>query len=137
MDEINKFLTEAMGNCWHRRLCYEEALSLRDTLYNWVDFDKSPMDTWYCSCGRIAMSNMHMIDDHVTHYQIDLATWDGFGKLWEWSNKQDWWKQFNGSIYFAKETVFDEIDVDEVIYWDYINPENFSKALFIFLKEKE
>ena len=65
-EEINKYLTEAMGECWHD--------------FKLVDFE------YKCCCG---LDSVHPM---VTNN--DFFTWVGFGKLFTWSKEQRWWIDF-------------------------------------------
>ena len=62
--EINKYLTEAMGECWH----------------------EGPLEGRLCSCGSMWL--------HCLDMNIDFFTWEGFGKLKEWAEVQKWWGDF-------------------------------------------
>jgi hypothetical protein len=64
----DRFLTLAMGECWHE---YHNG--------NMLERCKLCKKTFL---GTSAAA------------QIKFDTWDGFGKLWEWANKQDWWGDF-------------------------------------------
>lgn len=100
--ERDKFLTEAMGLCWHEG--------------RWYGF------YWCCSnCDTTLPRN--------ADNNIDFDSWPGFGILWEWSLKQEWWISFIshiGSPYALT-----------VIQYTYINPSRFADAVFEFLKERK
>jgi hypothetical protein len=83
-EEINKYLTEAMGECWH------EAGSKRRIWDARVQRD--------CSCGE--SSRWEHITTDVSKYrflQNDFSTWTGYGKLrgfydgWGQSRRLDFW----------------------------------------------
>lgn len=50
-----------------------------------------------------------------------FSNWNGFGKLWEWTEKQEWFKDFWATIKDTKQ--------------QYINPDRFANAMYEFLKE--
>lgn len=112
----DKYLTEAMGLCWHE---YNE-------------------DKWGCfKCGVNAyMIKGHWLGTPKGHsifkpINPDFSTWQGFGTLWEFAIKQEWWFQFkvrNNHIPNHKLYGFN---------LDLINPDKFADALFSFLKEKD
>lgn len=104
MEEINKFLTEAMGDCYH----------------DWeMTSDTPPFRTYDCkNCGIGPSINP---SDNT-----DFLTWKGFGKLWEWAIRQEWWEKF---------TWFHQSMKDEILT-ELINPEKFAKAVADFLQEK-
>ena len=92
MKELNKFLTEATGECCPK---------------------------FYKTYGY--------------HRYIDFLTWEGFGKLWEWANRQVWFGEFH-YWYTGKHT----LDLEELSAFtgQLINPERFAKAVVKFLQEK-
>ena len=55
------------------------------------------------------------------------VAWAHFGKLWEWATKQEWWFNFLSDQEYIHEW--------EII--KLINPANFAKAIYEFLKEGE
>ena len=66
--------------------------------------------------------------DISTQYNLpDFSTWEGFGLLWEWARKQEWWKR-EFSIKFTE----NERWVDDM----HINPEKFAMAIYNFLKNR-
>ena len=73
-EEINKYLTEAMGLCWHRLF-------------------PSAGKTVSCPCdnNRKSMARIVFYTDHKNN---DFSTWEGFGKLFEWAKEQRWWIDF-------------------------------------------
>jgi hypothetical protein len=55
----------------------------------------------------------------------DFSTWQGFGKLWEWATKQEWWLIFEAKTFLTGKEIV-----------KVVNPTNFAKAIYEFLKEK-
>ena len=55
-------------------------------------------------------------------FRIDFSTWEGFGKLWEWSTEQDWF--------------FDNFLVNEDT-WVFISPNEFADYVYDYLLDKE
>lgn len=94
-EEINKYLTEAMGECWHTSFNNTESL---------------------CSCGKPAYCCYYTKNN-------DFFTWEGFGKLKEWVEVQEWWKEWYSNHYMSA--------------WYFVNPERFATAIYGFLKERE
>ena len=68
MEEINKFLTEAMGECWHAHTSVIEG-------------------TWGVKCDKCGIIVTPKLNN-------DFLTWEGFGKLWQWGIDQEWWDTF-------------------------------------------
>jgi hypothetical protein len=102
MSERDKCLTEAMGECWHT-----------------IKHHCSCCDDWCSVCGIDAPE------------QNDFSTWEGFGKLWEWAQKQEWYYNFLKTVCPYK------TDYPSVIHEDYIQPDRFANAVYEFLKECE
>ena len=104
MGEQNKYLTEAMGDCWHDW----------DGKTSWSVKDM-------CRCGAHPACHLK---------PPNFSTWEGFGKLWAWARKQDWW-----DVSF----IYDMIEDDSqkgMVYEELINPENFARAVVDFLQKK-
>lgn len=65
--ERDKFLTEAMGECWHN------------------DFPECQNDS-YTKCKKCGVYGPYPIESFV-----DYSTWEGFGKLIDWCKSEDDW----------------------------------------------
>jgi hypothetical protein len=103
----NKFLTEAMGLCWHKWIAHEA------------------MGHFQCAkCGKMEMGFSCKEEEY--HSDIDFSTWEGFGKLWQWANEQEWWDDFTDKNYHCCRTDL-----------DMINPNRFSHMLYEYLEEKD
>ncbi len=106
-EERDKFLTEAMGMCWHEfGLCTS------------------------CQKGYSGEYRFHCIKCHLACgycFYADFSTWPGFGLLWEWATKQDWFRHF--SIYIKVPPGFN------VFSNYYIHPDRFADILYEFLKD--
>lgn len=96
--ERDKFLTEQMGECWHE-FSHEK---------------KAPCGTYkVCVCGR----ENYIFPCDNTYF----STWDGFGKLWEWAQKQPFWMKMIGKFHAEG-------------FYHFINPGRFADAVYEFLK---
>ena len=71
--ERDKFLTEALGECWHEK-----------------DITSPIKSHGLCTCGVDSVSHYELID-HLDEINNNFSTWEGFGLLWTWSQKQEWW----------------------------------------------
>lgn len=93
----DKFLAEAMGECWHKETISREPY---------------PFDVEECvTCGAIGTELKRM----------QFSTWEGFGKLWEWAQRQPWWEEFywqNSAEWRCK----------------IVHPDRFAEAIYEFLK---
>ena len=119
-EEINKYLTEAMGECWHENTDIQSAHTIcRD-----------------CPIGYLT----HYWIDYRNKHRNNFFTWEGFGKLWEWATKQEWWVGFIRKATYLDNTQ-EEIDADVFHFkkgiQSIINPTNFAKAIYDYLKEQE
>jgi hypothetical protein len=68
MKNRDKFLAEAMGRAW---------------------IDDETRSKLYAEAGW--QDKVIIVDN------IDFSTWDGFGELFMWAGKQDWWDRFWGT----------------------------------------
>lgn len=114
-EEINKYLAEAMG---------------------YTDINIGSMD------GVIYAR----ADGEETRRSVvgrnGFYSWDGFGKLWEWSQQQDWFIDFvlsHGDGCWEGDGVNIE-NTYECLDTDYINPTRLAEAVYAytytFLKER-
>ena len=88
-EEVNKYLTEAMGECFHVWDIVE--IPYTETLHD-------------CrKCG---------VDTYVSQ---DFSTWQGFGVLWEWAQEQEWWSEFL-SLPFKLTDFINPISFSEAVY---------------------
>jgi len=102
-DVRDKFLTEAMGECWHEW----EALEIESA--------------WECSTCKCLWD--------CTKSRVDFSTWEGFGKLWEWAQQQEWWEGFlRDNIPFLYQASPSNFKI--------IHPDRLTEAVYEFLKNK-
>lgn len=114
--ERDKYLTEAMGEHWHEHTM---------------------------TCGyTMTRLGEYISDIKTTSYTNDFSTWAGFGKLWEWAQKQDWWEDFYQyelcEYSITTSTLCNSgTDTDHYIFdTQFINPNSFANAVYDYLKEK-
>ncbi len=114
----DKFLTEAMGECWHE---VEVRVGLKNKLMCY-------------KCGE------HYAVTKEAFGNPDFSTWTGFGKLWEWFHQQP--KSFKYLFILTFDTDIGT-SVGKIFlsghYFqsDFINPDNFANALYQFLQQEE
>jgi len=100
-EERDKFLTEAIGECWHWA---DE--NILDSTRKWIichtcnDCGKA----WTC--------------------RNDFSTWEGFGKLWEWTQQQSWKDDLLVKILCESQNWVKEL----------IHPDRFADAVYNYLK---
>lgn len=114
--ERDKFLTEAMGECWHE---YNEEIS--DKCCKCEEDILPYVKAWLATPENKA--------EPVIERLFNFSTWEGFGKLWEWAMKQEWWIR----NFIIEPWKSNHIAVDMRL----INPDIFADALEKFLKEKD
>lgn len=117
-NERDKFLTEAMGECWHE---WEGPQYYKQV-------DDSPR--YVCQlCGIGSAYNTR---------QTDFSTWTGFGKLWEWAQGQEWWGMFGDKVIYDESDITHEKHQQWIsdLEW-FIRPDRFADAIYIFLKERQ
>lgn len=116
----DKFLIKAMGECWHE---FDENSPERHE--NWDGCATQYSGQWNdCTkCG----------EDHIEEVANNAGfdTWAGFGKLWEWSQKQEWWMRFIS----AEDKTYSPIQ--EVVLHDFVGriivPCKFADAIYLYL----
>lgn len=97
--EQDKFLAEAMGGWWHYSVYTGRG-------------NECSCGKWWSECSK----------NHP-----DFSTWEGFGKLWEWSSKQEWWDEFKYSLGYSPVE-------NEGLGDSYIHPDRFADAVYNYLK---
>ena len=108
MSNRDKFLTEVMGKCWH----------------------EFKTDHWNHHCNK-CNKKWHM--PNVSN--PDFSTWEGFGKLWEWAIKQEWWMKFEAANFYGPPGCWECGMGDTKL--DCINPNNLADEIYNFLKETD
>jgi len=118
--ERDKFLTEKMGQCWHNH-----SIIAGGFVVNPFDHGKGP--TRICDkCGQDWSS--FTVYDRFGRVNPDLSTWPGFGLLWEWAQKQEWFTKFKYFYIGGATEVFMKLG-------ESIHPDKFADALYEYLKE--
>ncbi len=56
---------------------------------------------------------------------INFSAWQNFGKLWEWSHKQEWFGDFG------------EAWTNKYFWGEIVDPDRFADAIYRFLKERD
>jgi hypothetical protein len=110
MSERDKFLTEAMGGCWHDFREHDEYVPGMGTYL--VD---------RCTKCKLLLRDFQ---------PINFSTWEGFGKLWEWAQKQDWWESF------VDDDMYQRGHRNWLFPVAWIHPDRFADALYKFLKAR-
>lgn len=101
-DIRDKYLTEAMGKCWH----------------------KFEQEFWWgnrcITCGQ---------DDNYIWQpkNINFSTWEGFGKLWEWIQEQQWQDDFITGLECEQDTYNRK----------WLHPNKFADEVYTYLKEHD
>ena len=111
MSADRKLLTEAIGNCWHE----------------WPDLYNDGMLSKHDQCTKCGKYR-----DEALNELIDFTSWIGFGVLWEWANKQEWWADFIYNYYNVH-----NYKISLSVTLKIVNPTKFSAAVYEFLKDKK
>ena len=111
MSERNKYITEAMGECWHD--------------YFWQDaYPECFYECILCS-DQVFGQTMNPSNNS----NLNFSTPEGFFKLWNWAIEQEWWWKFRNSILTGD--AFDYQNIEHII-----NPDNLANAIEKYLKER-
>lgn len=112
MSERDKFLTEAMGECWHE---WENGYDPQSTAFS--------QRAYRCAkCKR--RGNGHV---HLDYLHDDFSTWEGKGKLWNWATQREWWLDFLWTVGASFAT----------IPLRCVPPDGFANELHAYLKERK
>ena len=104
--ERDKYLTEAMGECWHE------------------DFPVC------IKCGVIYDITVWEED------RVDFSSAEGFFKLWSWVQVQSWFESFMCKYGSVSYVTFSGGKVDSMhLNTNLINPDRFANTVYEFLKE--
>lgn len=118
-EEVNKYLTEKMGLCWHEITRYEKEIGYFTSI---------------CNCGRKIRDSRG--NKRECFANINLFSPEGFFFLWNWAIKQDWWREFEIVNIYNDEICW-ECGLGS-LNLNLINPEAFAKAIYnYYLKESE
>jgi len=115
-EQRDKFLTEVMGGCWHKFELVPK------------NFDDGLRESDECClCG----------EEKPVGKPLDFSKWTGFGKLWEWATRQDWWRDFCYKLWDDRVaygvTNSCRLICKNSVHNDIINPERFADAIYEFL----
>ena len=120
----DKFLTEAMGECWHEFPPHGAIKVINET-----DF------IIYCLKGCEVVASQAKPYNHP-----DFSTWEGFGRLWTFAQKQEWWLAFQvfaNNLCGYEMTLTFAKQIGCSMPNELINPERFADAVYKYLKEQE
>jgi len=115
IDKVNKFLTQAMDECWH------EAVKIHNIIPKNIGYG-------FCKCG--VSSNSFIFDANAEDlpqfkfYQNDFSTWEGFGKLLEGMRDN------SECGIIVTQQLLDMVITKSM----YDIPENFAVAVYTYLK---
>ena len=93
-----------------------------------------------CTCGLRKLNREHFhISDGVpnlfpTCVNVDLKTWEGFGKLLEGMKKSPWWEEFCIALYEKRLIYTDPYTVGTCFNVSVINPTTFCDLVAEFLE---
>jgi hypothetical protein len=127
MSERDKFLTEAMGECWHE----------------WSEDCKQvgeECNEWEYTCTKCKQKGHEHEFTGFYPEENNFSTWADFGKLWEWAQTQEWFYQFtqytHGEDSYLTEQYNCFWDLWNSFFKEYANPDRFANALYEFLKAR-
>lgn len=117
--ERDKFLTEAVGECWHEDIINEYEVS--------------------CTCCRkYAFGGGDFVKEYLTNKtrlefacnNNNFSTWTGFGKLWEWTMT---WSSYKINEFY--DTVVTDTWAGFTL--NLVNPNRFANAVYEYLKRSK
>jgi hypothetical protein len=115
MTKREKFLTGKIDGCDHEYIEYN-------------DRRRGGGEKWlacrYCNITRIPMN-------------YDFSTWKGFGVLWNWASKQEWFGEVALALNHHEpdsEGIYHKDCMNDINMF-YINPDRFATAIYDYLSE--
>lgn len=112
--DLNKRLHEIMGMCFHEQI--QNCI---------VDYGRV-IQPAKCSCGHTSLLSTQACSTK----NIDFLTWEGFGVLWEWLQKQELWWTFCNKY-------GDVCNQDKYMKIELINPRALAEAVVKFFGEEK
>jgi hypothetical protein len=113
VSERDKYLTEAMGECWHEQ-------HIKNDKHIW------------CVCGE-EFTRFSDLREHIAYRVESFSTWEGFGKLKDFMcNLPDSERFFDSYI---DELTQRADDVTET--FRRLQPDHFADVVYEFLKERD
>lgn len=116
-DDDRKFLTEAMGECWHEpnRPCAVGSMLITGGTIK-----------QHCTvCGKMMSNSFQLYLENRT-----FTTWTDFGAVWEWAQKQEWFDELFCSVCMNPKC-YCEVHVPAA----HVDPLRFPQLVVEFLKE--
>jgi|LGVE01.1.fsa_nt_gb hypothetical protein len=127
----DKFLTEAMGECWHDN---EE-----DVIQPFPKDENDPGEVMRCTKCEMGYPLRYGEIYRASLHRRNFSIWEDFGKLWNWAQQQEWFKKLlvSSNILCGYEMSIDFAETVGVSLPDeLIHPDRFADAVYNFLKEK-
>ena len=93
-------------------------------------------ECWHELAGKKRLVCSKCLKLFVNH--TDFSTWEGFGKLWDWSQKQEWWDTFvMKELHYSHRTHYDGVNYvyENRLDDELVNPDRFADAVYEYLKE--
>ena len=115
--ERDKFLTEAMRECWHEK-------AMRTGIFYACD-----------ECGGRLLS---LGNSPLRPSRSDFSAPEGFFKLWNWAIEQKWWSSRNNNL--GRKGFCESIDnlhYNWLMRQDLIHPDRFANAIYEFLQRRK
>lgn len=117
-DERDQFLTEAMGECWHK---WDE-LNKCDNSYD--------HNVYLYECSKCKKQGEEHEYGYHNMNNNNFSTWEGFGILWNWAQQQEWFE------YICRKILYPPILSNYTSVYLKINPEVFANTLYEFLRSR-
>ena len=116
--ERDKYLTEAMGYCYH------------EALYIQPYHDCTQIAR--CRCGSYSEVISGFSPEFKFYQMFDFSTWETFGHLLKWIKTHDRFEEFKTIAYVNMWCPCGECGT-EYLNWELIDPESFANKVYDFL----
>lgn len=114
------------------KIYHKEFLKIAEQLVSQTDKDclEAIMNTNYLE-RNIFLTKILKVEWRYKEQYLDFSTWEGFGILWTWAIKQDWWLEW-WKGYYANYLPLPAASIPQFI----INPNEFANTLYTYLRYK-
>ena len=130
-NEKDKYLTEVMGECWHELKAETSRVTIMRATGGAICTKCN--EYWNYNSGTSRYNSQYNRNEVFPEkVNNNFSTWGGFGKLWEWSQKQDWFPEL------IRQTCYYEMCRNEFSKGNdsIIHPDRFAGSIYQFLKKE-
>lgn len=136
--QINKIITEAMGECYHEpivRTAFNYSNGCDAVIVECEKCHQTNFIHWLSTADRVIALGAE-VHNHTYKPNVDYFTPEGFFKLWRWTTAQEWWDVFISGTYYKWTHEIANIYSASRSEWEKWLISNFVPTLADFLQER-